>query len=162
MLIGMTGLIIATLPQPGFAQSDPLTGLWQINLAKTKFSPGPGPKSQTLNIQGEGQNRKATVVGITAQGNPQAVVFTEVVEDGKPHAVTGLAGTDAQSYTRVDARTLNVSRMKGRESGPGRDLGRITGWQDADGYLHRQQSERTADQQHFRLRQAIGVARLIR
>jgi hypothetical protein len=112
MLIGMTGLIIATLPQPGFAQSDPLTGLWQINLAKTKFSPGPGPKSQTLNIQGEGQNRKATVVGITAQGNPQAVVFTEVVEDGKPHAVTGLAGTDAQSYARVDARTLNVSRMK--------------------------------------------------
>ena len=52
------------------------------------------------------------MVGITAQGNPQAVVFTEVVEDGKPHAVMGLAGTDAQSYTRVDARTLNVSRMK--------------------------------------------------
>jgi hypothetical protein len=62
MLIGVTGLIIATLPQLGFAQSDPLTGLWQINLAKTQFSPGPGPKSQTLNIQGEGQNRKATVV----------------------------------------------------------------------------------------------------
>jgi hypothetical protein len=113
MLIGMTGLVIATSPpRPGFAQSDPLTGLWQINLAETKFSPGPGPKSQTVNIQGEGQNRKATVVGITAQGNPQVVVFTEVVEDGKPHAVTGLAGADAQSYTRVDARTLNVSRMK--------------------------------------------------
>jgi hypothetical protein len=34
-------LAIAALPQPSFAQSNPLTGLWQLNLAKSKYTPGP-------------------------------------------------------------------------------------------------------------------------
>jgi hypothetical protein len=113
----LTGVLaIATLPNAGFAQSQLLTGLWQINLAKSKFSPGPGPKSQTVNVQGEGQNRELTVVGITAAGNPQVLVFEELVEDGKPHPVRGQAANglavDAQTYARVDPHTLNVSRLK--------------------------------------------------
>jgi hypothetical protein len=110
MLTGMT-LLIAALPQFGFAQSDPLTGLWQLNVTKSK-SLGQLPKSQTVYVQGEGQNRKVSVVGITAVGSPQAFVYTEVVEDGKPHPVTGNANIDAQTYTRADARTVNVSRLK--------------------------------------------------
>jgi hypothetical protein len=112
VLTGTTllGLAIAASSQASFAQSDPFTGLWQINLAKAKL--GQPPKSQTVNIQGEGQNRKVTVVGVTAQGNPQAFVFAEVVEDGKPHPVTGNGAIDAQAYTRGDVRTINVSRLK--------------------------------------------------
>jgi hypothetical protein len=110
--MALLGLAIAAWPQAGIAQSDPLTGLWQINVAKSKYDPGPLPKSQTVYFQGEGQNRKVTIVGITSAGNPQLATFTEFVEDGKPHPVTGLAGTDAQAYTRVDARALNVSRLK--------------------------------------------------
>jgi hypothetical protein len=114
MLTSLTllGSAVVTLPNAGFAQSDPMTGLWQINLAKSKYDPGPPPNSQTVYFQGEGQNRKATIVGITATGNPQLGTFAELVEDGKPHLVTGLAGIDAQAYTRVDARTLNVNRLK--------------------------------------------------
>jgi hypothetical protein len=90
-----------------------LTGLWQLNVAKSKYSPGPAPKSGTLNIQGDGQNRKLTAVGINAAGNAaQAVVFSELVEDGKPHPVTGLAEADASTYTRVDAHTIKVTRLK--------------------------------------------------
>lgn len=111
--IALLGLAVATLPERGLAQSDPLIGLWQLNVAKSKYSPGPGPKSQTLNIQGEGQNRKLTAVGINAAGNAaQAVVFSELVEDGKPHPVTGLAVADANTYTRVDAHTIKVTRLK--------------------------------------------------
>ena len=29
------------------AQSDPFVGTWKLNLAKSKFNPGPAPKSQT-------------------------------------------------------------------------------------------------------------------
>src|SRR5579864_717275 len=71
-LTGMTflGLAIVALPQPSFAQSDPLAGLWQLNLAKSKRTTGPaGAKSQTVYIQGEGQNRKITAVAINAAGN---------------------------------------------------------------------------------------------
>jgi hypothetical protein len=114
MLVGTTILgLAAALPQPVFAQSELLTGLWQINLTKSKFNPGPAPKSQTVNVQGEGQNRKLTAVGITATGSPQVLVFSELVEDGKPHPVTGQAGGfDAQTYTRADAHTVNVNRLK--------------------------------------------------
>jgi hypothetical protein len=111
--IALLGLAVATLPERGLAQSDPLTGIWQLNVAKSKYSPGPGPKSGTLNIQGDGQNRKLTAVGIDAAGNAaQVVVMSELIEDGKPHPVTGFAEADVSTYTRVDAHTIKVTRLK--------------------------------------------------
>ena len=110
--IALLSLVACAFPQASYAQSDSMSGLWQVNVAKSKYDPGPPPKSQTVYFQGEGQNRKVTIVGITATGNPQLATFTEFVEDGKPHPVTGLAGIDAQAYTRVDASSLNVSRLK--------------------------------------------------
>ena len=35
------GVACATL----HAQSNPLVGTWKLNVAKSKFDPGPGPKS---------------------------------------------------------------------------------------------------------------------
>jgi hypothetical protein len=111
--IALLGLAVATLPERGLAQGDPLIGLWQLNVAKSKYSPGPAPKSGTLNIQGDGQNRKLTAVGINAAGNAApVVVFSELVEDGKSHPVTGLAVDDVSTYTRVDAYTIKVTRLK--------------------------------------------------
>ena len=110
MLTAMT-LGLMALPEAGFAQSDPFTGLWQLNLAKSKFSPGPPPKSLTDYTQGEGQNRKLTAVSIDAEGNPSVVVFMHIY-DGQPHPSTGIRDFDASIYTRVDAYTVNVSRTK--------------------------------------------------
>jgi hypothetical protein len=108
----LLGLGILALPQPGFAQSDPFAGLWQLNLAKSKYSTVAAPKSLTVYIEGEGQNRKSTAVGIRAAGSTQAQVWSEFVEDGKPHPITGNANVDSQIYTRVDARTISISRLK--------------------------------------------------
>lgn len=77
------------------------------------------------------------MVGITAQGNPQAVVFKEIIEDGKPHPVTGVGAVDAQTSTRGDAHTINVTRLKNGKVVQTGDLGRITGWQDVNGDLYR-------------------------
>ena len=107
------GLAVAALPQLGFAQSVPWLGTWQLNLAKSKYIPGPAPKSQTVYIQGEGQSRKLTAVGINPAGNVLGpAVWSEYVEDGKPHPVTGNPNFDSQTYTRVDANTINISRLK--------------------------------------------------
>jgi hypothetical protein len=105
------GLAVAAFPQAGFAQGDPFIGTWQINLAKAKYNPGPPPKSLTVNIQGDGQNRKVATVGIGSEGNPFASV-TELAEDGKPHPVIGSLIVDAEAWTRVDARTVNIGRTK--------------------------------------------------
>jgi hypothetical protein len=111
MLTGMTllGLAIAALPHVGFAQSTLDTGTWQLNLAKSKYSPGPLPKSLTVNIQGEGQNRKFT--GINAEGNPISFGFTRIY-DGTSQPRSGANGFDAAAFTRVDAYTFIISRTK--------------------------------------------------
>jgi putative tryptophan/tyrosine transport system substrate-binding protein len=105
--IALLGLAVAALPRAGFAQSDPFIGRWQLNLAKSKFSPGPGPKSATMNVQGEGENHNVTFAGINAEGNRQSLVLTWLY-DGMPHPVTpnteanrlGLLGNP-----NIDART---------------------------------------------------------
>ena len=111
ILTGLLGLAIAALPQTSFAQSDPATGLWQLNLAKSKYSPGLPPKSQTVYIQAEGQNLKLTNVGISAEGNPTSAL-TMWIFDGMPHPVTGNPNFDAVASTRVNAYTINNSRTK--------------------------------------------------
>jgi len=112
MLTGITlGLTVAAFPQVCFAQSNLEDGIWQLNVGKSKFSPGLPPKSATLYIRGEGQNRRLTAVTIEADGNPTTLV-TMRIEDGQPHPSTGSPDFDASTYTRVDAYTLNISRTK--------------------------------------------------
>jgi hypothetical protein len=115
LLAGMTllGLAFTDFPLPiSFAQSDPWVGTWQLNLAKSKYSPGPPPRSGSVNVQGEGQNRKATLAGFDAAGNPRTQVYM-FIHDSEPHPVTGNPGCDALAYTRVDDNTVNWTCTKG-------------------------------------------------
>jgi len=110
MLTGMTllGLAVAALPQFGFAQSSSsLIGTWKLNLDKSKYSPGPPPRSATVNFAQDGQNIRGTNQTIDAQGNSTTVV--SFVEDGKPYPVTGNPNFDARASTRVDAYTMITS-----------------------------------------------------
>jgi hypothetical protein len=112
MLIGMTllGLAIASFPQVAFAQSNPLTGTWKLNLDKSKFSPGVAPRSLTLNIEPDGQNLRLTSQGMDAGGNPRTAVVMHIY-DGQPHPSMG-TDYDASAYTRVDANTFIIARFK--------------------------------------------------
>jgi hypothetical protein len=114
MLTGMTlfGFAFAASPQVALAQSDPLDGIWQLNLAKSKLTGLlAGTKSLTRYDHGEGQNHKATLVGIDAQGNPFSAVNTYIY-DGQPHPTTGSPRYNAIANTRVDAHTINLSLTK--------------------------------------------------
>jgi hypothetical protein len=109
MLTGVVGLAIAVLPQAGFTQSDPFVGTWLLNLAKSKFSPGPPPGSGTVDIQAEGQNLKVTFTG--TDGNPINTVAI-LVFDGVVHPAPGHPNFDARADMRVDANTVITSRIK--------------------------------------------------
>jgi hypothetical protein len=109
--MALLGLAVAALPQAGLAQSDPGIGTWKLNLAKSTYSPGPPPRSQTITTQAEGQAHKYTVEAVDAQGNPsKAVVMT--FNDGKSHPVTGVPAYDAASDKRVNDSTAWVIRTK--------------------------------------------------
>jgi hypothetical protein len=110
MLTGIVGLVIAMPPQAGFTQSDPFIGRWQLNLAKSQFSPGPPPRSGTVDVQAEAQNLKVTLTGIGADGNP--INTMAILDfDGIVHPATGNS-FDARADTRVDANTVITSRIK--------------------------------------------------
>ena len=109
--MALLGLAAAGLPQLGFAQSSPLIGTWKLNLDKSKFSPGPPPRSSTGTFTQDGQNIRATNQTIDAQGNPVTTVFMHIY-DGQPHPTTGSPDVDASAYTRVDANTIIYTRLK--------------------------------------------------
>ena len=107
----LLGLAFGALPQLASGQqSDGMLGTWQLNVAKSKYSPGPAPKSNTVNVQAEGQNHKLTAKGINAEGNPTSgeVVW---IYDGMPHPRSN-PNYDAEAAKRIDAYTIIFSRTK--------------------------------------------------
>ena len=112
-LTAILAVVLATaLPQIGFAQSSSSAGTWKLNLAKSKYSPGPPPRSSTLTFKIEGQTLTATTEGIDAQGNPTKVVHGPYVYDGKSYPVTGARAYDAASYKIVNDSTDEITRTK--------------------------------------------------
>ena len=109
------GAVLA-LGIPGMSLSaqatDPASGTWELNLAKSKFSPGPPPKSQTRMYEVTGADVKYTLKGIDAEGKPTLVRYTAKY-DGKDYPVTGSEDFDAISLKRVDAVTAQATVKKG-------------------------------------------------
>jgi hypothetical protein len=91
------------------AQSDPLIGIWKLNLTKSKYDPGPPPRSSTMHYEPVGQGFRDTVNGVDAQGRPTTSVFM-MIYDGKFYPTTGVIGYDASAFTRVDDYTVTYIR----------------------------------------------------
>jgi hypothetical protein len=58
--------------------SSPLAGTWRVNIAKSRYSPGPAPKSGSVRYAVSQSGFKGTTDGVNAQG--QAVNNTAVYE----------------------------------------------------------------------------------
>jgi len=107
--MALFGLVVATaLPQAGLAQTN--LGMWKLNLAKSTYSPGPAPRSQTLTFSGTGQNLTDNLEGIDPEGKPLKGVYIHNY-DGKFYPTTGAPGVDSTAYTRVDANIVKFTRM---------------------------------------------------
>jgi hypothetical protein len=96
------------------AQSNPLVGTWKLNLTKSKYDPGPAPKSLTRTVEAQGVGVKYTFEGVAADGKPIAYGFS-VQFDGKDNPVTGSmpGGADAISGKRVDANHYVATLKRG-------------------------------------------------
>lgn len=91
--------------------ADPLNGTWELNLAKSKFDPGPGPKSQTRTYEVTGHTEKLSSKGVDSEGKPTAVEFTASY-DGKDYPVTGLPNVETISVKRIDDHTFESTQKK--------------------------------------------------
>jgi hypothetical protein len=105
--------ILATAVAGLSAQTtNPRTGTWKINLAKSKYNPGPPPKAQTLTIEPSGEGEKVTSEMTNADGTQAKVQYTAAF-DGKDYPITGSNVADTVALTRIDARTSERTDKKG-------------------------------------------------
>jgi hypothetical protein len=95
--------------------SDPRIGTWKLNVAKSKYSPGPAPQSLTVKVEPSGQGgEKVTAEFVNADGTRTTVQYTEANFDGKDYPLTGSQfGADTVSLKRIDRRTTERTDKKG-------------------------------------------------
>lgn len=111
LLLATGVLMVAVLAtaQP----KDPFVGTWRLNVAKSKYSPGPGPKGTTSIYEAAGKGYKVTVKTEPATGAPQEWSYTTNL-DGKDSPITGNnPNADTLAAKRIDANTLEVISKKG-------------------------------------------------
>jgi hypothetical protein len=92
--------------------TDPVVGTWELNPAKSSFSPGPAPKSETRIYVASGSDLKLTLKGIAGDGKPISIQASYSL-DGREHQIIGSPDADAQSITRVDALSTEGTLKKG-------------------------------------------------
>ena len=106
----LVGAIIAIGTGTALA-ADPVIGTWKLNLAKSTFSPGPAPKSQTR-IYSESAQGMTVAVKTTAADGKDSTTNLIFKEDGKSYPASGSPDFDMVSVTRVDALTVHSSQTK--------------------------------------------------
>jgi hypothetical protein len=90
-----------------------------LNVAKSTFSPGPAPKSQTRSYAESAQGLTLTLKTVTADGKESGYTLA-FKNDGKPYPISGNSDFDTVSVTRVDALTVHSTQMKaGKAVGTG-------------------------------------------
>jgi hypothetical protein len=96
------------------ADSNPLVGTWKLNLEKSKYEPGPAPKSLTRTVEAQGDGVKYTFEGVAADGTPLSYGFS-VQFDGKDNPISGSmpTGADTISAKRADASHYVATLKKG-------------------------------------------------
>ena len=93
---------------------DPVIGTWVLNVVKSTYSPGPGPKSSTRTYVATAKGYTFTSKGVDAAGKPTASSFTTNL-DGKYAPMTGSASVDSIMVTRVDANSAKSAQKKGNK-----------------------------------------------
>ena len=119
----MKGAVLTAIAPLAMAQevrltsnANPFVGIWKLNVAKSKFDPGPPVRSRTETMELVGDALKTTVEQVDADGNYANVVETAKF-DGKdyPRTATGAlaaSGADTLALKRIDAYTVEASVKK--------------------------------------------------
>jgi hypothetical protein len=98
------------------AQSaDPWVGTWKLNLEKSKYSPGPLPKSIIRKVESSEGGLKETADVVNAQGQATHSE-TSAKFDGKEYPVKGgPTPNTTRMYKRIDDRTYEfVTKVDGK------------------------------------------------
>ena len=94
------------------AVADAHSGTWKQNAEKSKYSPGPGPKSLTVKVEADDKQIKLNADGINADGTEIHVAYTAKF-DGKDYPATGMPNADTVSVKRLKDGSIQSQQKKG-------------------------------------------------
>jgi hypothetical protein len=108
MRFAYTALTLCLLAQPLFAADNPFLGTWELNVAKSTYSPGPAPKEVNVKFEQDGDKIHRIATGTNGDGSA-INEDSRIPWDGKDHLVTQPpAPPITAAVTWVNARTLHV------------------------------------------------------
>jgi hypothetical protein len=114
-LHGLAAAGLAALVSVGVVSAqakDPAFGTWKLNVAKSKFSPGPTPKESTLTIEPDGPGRKVSVTGVAGDGTPVKWGYSGNF-DRKENKITGNnPDADVVMLRRISANATRTTFKK--------------------------------------------------
>ena len=109
----VVAILFFTLAAAGMvlAKDDPFVGTWKLDVAKSKYDPGPAPKSQTRTWDASG---KVTVEGVNAAGKAVNYGYP-IMNDGKDYPTSGTVpnGADMISSKKLGPNTVEVNFKRG-------------------------------------------------
>ena len=108
-------VLSAVAAGPLIAQTNPFLGTWKLNVAKSKFEPGPAPKSLTRTIVADGGGAKYTFEGVSADGKPISYSFsTKYDNKDAPVSGSGLpGGADSITFKPIAGNKVSTALKKG-------------------------------------------------
>ena len=108
----VAGLSLSLLGSGAAQAADNWVGTWKLNVAKSKYSPGPAPKSSVAKYEAWDGGIKGVTDGVGADDKPTHTEFAAKF-DGKEYAYKGSAAYDTIVVKRIDDNTYEAS-LKGK------------------------------------------------
>src|ERR1700681_4578243 len=105
-------IVIASMISLSAQTRDPLIGSWKLNVAKSKFSPGPPLESGTIKYEPAGAGIAVTTDAVNAEGVHTATYY-KANWDVKDYPITGSQTADTVSLNRIDDYTTERTDKKG-------------------------------------------------
>jgi len=105
LILGSIMTFAQTAAKPAFV------GTWKLNVAKSKYSPGPTPKTQTAVIDSVDGGMKVVSDRVEADGKTVHFEWTAKF-DGKDYAVKGDPARDTVSVKKIDEYNIEITSKK--------------------------------------------------
>jgi hypothetical protein len=115
VVFALTAVLAVAFTASG-QSSDSWTGTWKVNLAKSKYVPGPAPtNAATVKMEASANGLKTAIDGVNAQGQTTHTV-TNGKFDGKDYPTEGAqAPNSTQALERIDDHTFQtVGKVDGK------------------------------------------------
>jgi hypothetical protein len=143
---GLLLLLVGIAATPSVkAADDPSTGTWKLNVAKSKFDPGPAPKGSTVTIKIENGTETYSSESTDAAGKTTNMSFSAKL-DGTDSPMTGNPTGDTISIKHPSPNKLVGSIKQG-----GKQTAAVTVVVSADGKTRTvTQTGKTADGKAFK------------